>query len=355
MSKDYYKTLGVEKNASKDEIKQAFRKLAHEHHPDKGGDEAKFKEANEAYQVLGDETKRAQYDQFGSSFDGAGGFPGGAGGFSGFNGQGVNFEDLGDIFGDLFGGGFGGGGRGRARSARGSDIAVDVRLSFKESVFGVEKEIQITKNNTCERCAGIGGEPGTKMKTCKACDGSGMETTVQRTMFGNVQRQTACSVCAGRGEEPETKCTTCHGIGLQHGRSTLRVDIPSGVENGMKIRVRSQGESVGAQGDAGDLYLIVHVEADPRFHREGNDIIVHKKIGFTQAALGDVVDVDTVDGKVKLKVPVGIQPGDKLKLRGKGVQTSRGRGDQIVVIQIVTPKKLSKKEKKLLEELDLRE
>ncbi|MFH1631480.1 MAG: molecular chaperone DnaJ [bacterium] len=349
MSKDYYATLGVDKTASKDEVKRAFRRLAHEHHPDKGGDEAKFKEINEAYHILHDDEKRAQYDQFGTTFDGAGGFPGG-----GFSGQGVNFEDLGDIFGDIFGGGFGGGG-GRSRRARGADIAVDVKLSFKESVFGVEKELQVSKNSDCERCGGVGAEPGTNMKTCDACKGSGMETVVQRTMFGTMQRQTACTACQGRGEDPETKCSTCHGIGLEYGRSTIRVEIPAGIENGMQIRVRGQGEAIGASGNAGDLYLRVHVDVDPRFRREGNNIYVDKKIGFTQAALGDEVEVDTVDGKVKLKIPAGTQAGDKLKLRGKGVQTARGRGDQIVIVQVVTPTRLGRKEKKLVEELDLRE
>lgn len=352
MSKDYYKTLGVEKGASKDDLKQAFRKLAHKHHPDKGGDEAKFKEANEAYQVLSDETKKQQYDQFGSNFDGAGGggFPGG--GFSG-GGQGVNFEDLGDIFGNMFGGGGGFGGRGRAE--RGSDIAVDIKLSFKESVFGVEKEISVTKNNTCERCGGGGGEPGTSMNTCKGCDGQGAKTVVQRTILGNIQARVTCDECSGMGEIPDVKCSTCNGDGLDYGRKTLRVDIPPGVEDGMKIRVRGEGESIGVRGQKGDLYLRLHVDVDPRFQRVGDKIYVEKKIGFTQAALGDEVEVDTVDGKVKLKIPAGTQSGDKLRMRGKGVSTGRSRGDQIVVVKVVTPKKLNRKQRKVLEELDLKE
>lgn len=350
MAKDYYTTLGIDKSASKDEIKKAFRKQAHQHHPDKGGDEAKFKEANEAYQVLSDETKKQQYDQYGQTFDGAGGFPGG--GFGGGGAQGMNFEDLGDIFGNMFRGGGGFGGR---RQERGQDIMVDVKLTFKESVFGVEKEISVTKNSTCERCAGTGGEPATAMKTCTECKGQGMKTVVQRTILGQVQTQVVCPDCNGQGEIPETKCTACHGDGLDYGRKTIRVDIPPGVENGMKIRVRGEGESIGARGGRGDLFLMLHVEHDPRFERHGDKIFVQKKIGFTQAALGDDVEVDTVDGKVKLKIPAGTQSGDKLRMRGKGVFTGRSRGDQIVIIQVVTPKKLSRAQKKMLDELDLRE
>lgn len=351
MSKDYYKILGVEKSASKDELKKAFREKAHKLHPDKGGDEAKFKEVNEAYQVLNDETKRQQYDQYGSTFDGAGagGF-GGAQGFSGFSSQGMNFEDLGDIFSGMFGGGGQHSGR-----ARGSDMQMDIELSFKESVFGVEKELSVTKNNTCERCAGTGGEPSTNMKTCTDCKGEGFTITMQRTMFGNMQVRTACTVCLGTGEVPEKKCTTCHGTGLEYGRKTLRVDVPAGVEDGMRIRVRGQGESIGVQGEVGDLYLNVHVKRDIRFEREGKNIYYVKKIGFTQAALGDEVEVETVDGKATLKIPAGTQSGEKLRMRGKGVQTSRGRGDQIVIIHVQTPRKLSRQQKKLLQELDLKE
>lgn len=348
MSKDYYKTLKVEKTATKDEIKRAFRKAAHTHHPDKGGDEEKFKEVNEAYQVLSDEQKRAKYDQFGSNFDQPG--AGGAGGFGGFSGAGMNFEDLGDIFGDMFGGS-----RGGRRQQKGSDIMVDVQLNFKDSVFGAEKEVVLSKNSTCERCAGTGGEPGTKMDTCGSCSGQGMRIGMRRTILGNVQTRVACEPCHGTGEVPEKKCTTCDGIGLSYGRRVLNVNIPAGIEDGMKIRVRGQGEAIGGTGIPGDLYLRVHVKNDPRFQREGSTIYTERKIGFTQAALGDTVMVETVDGKVKLKIPTGTQSGDKLRMRGKGVQTSRGRGDQIVFVQIVTPKKLNKKQKQALEELDLKE
>lgn len=351
MSKDYYKILDVDKNASKEDLKKAFRKKAHQLHPDKGGDEAKFKEVNEAYQVLSDDTKRQQYDQFGTTFDGAGA---GAGGFGGFGGaQGMNFEDLSDLFG-MFGGG-GGGGFGGASRARGNDILVDVDLTFKESVFGVEKEVVLSRNSSCERCGGTGGEPATNMKTCSDCNGQGFKTSVQRTMLGAVQTRTTCTTCGGQGEEPEQKCSTCHGTGLEYGRKTLRVDVPGGIEDGMKIRVRGQGESIGAQGEPGDLYLRVHVKQDPRFEREGKHLFYTKSIGFTQAALGDEVEVETVDGKATLKIPAGTQSGDKLRMRGKGVKIGSSRGDQIVVVQVVTPKRLNRKEKKALEELDLKE
>lgn len=350
MSKDYYKILGVEKGAGKDEVKRAFRKLAHEHHPDKGGDQEKFKEINEAYQVLSDDTKRSQYDQFGSTFDQAGG-AGGFGGFGqGFGGQGVNFEDLGDMFSGMFGGG-----GGRTRRAQGSHIQVDLQLSFKEAVFGVEKEIQVSKNNSCERCGGVGAEPGSSMKTCGTCSGSGVQEKVQQTMLGAIKSRIACENCQGQGEVPETKCSTCHGSGMEYGKKSLRVDIPAGVDNGMKIRVRGQGESIGSAGVAGDLYVVLYVKPDERFERAGEHIYTKQKVGFTQAALGDELQVETLDGKVKLKIPAGTQSGDKLRLKGKGVPKRHGRGDMIVVVQVVTPKKLSRKQKKLMEELDLNE
>ncbi len=351
MSKDYYKILGVEKGADKNEIKRAFRKLAHEHHPDKGGDQDKFKEINEAYQVLSDDTKRSQYDQFGSTFDQAGG-AGGFGGFGGqgFSGQGMNFEDLGDMFSGMFSRG-----GGRSRRAQGSHIQVDMQLSFKEAVFGVEKEIQVSKNNSCDRCGGVGSEPGSSMKTCSTCSGSGVQEKVQQTILGSIKARTACESCQGRGEEPEDPCSTCGGSGMEYGKKSLRVEVPAGVDNGMKIRVRGQGESIGASGVAGDLYVVLYVKPDPRFERVGEHIYTHHKIGFTQAALGDEVSIETLNGKVKLKVPSGTQSSDKLRLRGKGVPKARGRGDMIVVVQVVTPKKVSRKQKKLLGELDLKE
>jgi molecular chaperone DnaJ len=354
--KDYYNILGVDKSASQDDIKRTFRKLAHEHHPDKGGKEEKFKEINEAYQVLGDEQKRKQYDQFGSAaFDGSGGGnPFGGGGFpGGFNfdfGNGGGFEDLGDILGGMFGGG-----GGRQRAQQGEHIEVRITLSFREAIFGVEKEIPLTRHSTCARCAGTMAEPGTKMKTCKTCEGKGFRVTVQRTLLGAMQMKTACDECRGTGEQPEKACTECRGTGVTHGRTTVRVDIPAGVDDGVTVRVRGEGESIGAAGEKGDLYLRIRVEPDARFKRDGSTIYVTKNIGFTQAALGDTVDIETVDGKVEVKIPQGTQSGDELRLRGKGVPTSRGRGDQIVVVNVITPTKLDKKTRELLEQANLRE
>lgn len=350
MAKDFYQILGVSKSASQDEIKQAFRKLAHKYHPDKpGGDEAKFKEINEAYQVLGEPEKRAKYDQFGSAAFENGGTGQGFGGFdfSGFQG-GAGFEDLGDMFGDLFGGGR------RQRTPRGSDIQMDVDLTFHDSVFGVEKTITLTKPSACERCGGTGGEPGSGMETCATCKGAGVEVSVQRTILGNIQSKRTCSTCSGAGETPKKACSTCRGSGVERKSRSLVVTIPAGVENGSVLRVRGEGEYLKG-GMPGDLFVRIFVKQDARFERDGFDLYSEAKIGFTQAALGTTIDVDTIDGKAELKVPAGTQSGTQFRLRGKGVQTSRGRGDQIVTIHVTTPRKLDRKQRKLLEELDLRE
>lgn len=352
MSKDYYQTLGVSKGASQEEIKRAFRKLAHQYHPDKpDGDEAKFKEANEAYQVLGDEKKRAQYDQFGSAAFENGGVGGGYGqGFGGFS-QNINMDDLGDIFGDLFG--FGNSRHARGHARRGNDIRMDADLTFQESVFGKEIEFSLTKPSKCERCGGIGAEPGSKMKTCDDCQGSGVKVISHRTMLGVMQQKTACPTCLGEGEIPETKCSQCAGSGIISGKKTLRVNIPAGVENGMTLRVRNEGEAVKG-GANGDLFVSVHVKSDPDFQRQGDTIISRVDIGFTQAALGDKIEVKTIDGLGELKIPAGTQTGAQFRLKGKGVPSRHGRGDQIIIANVVTPKKLSREQKKLLEQLDLR-
>ncbi|MBM5790049.1 molecular chaperone DnaJ [Candidatus Parcubacteria bacterium] len=351
MAKDFYQILGVAKSATQDEIKQAFRKLAHTYHPDKaGGDEAKFKEINEAYQVLGDEKKRAQYDQFGSAaFENGGfGFGQGAGGFdfSGFGGAG--FEDLGDLFGDLFGGGR------RTRARRGADIQIDTQIEFRESVFGTDKTIALTKQSACERCGGTGGEPGTGMETCKTCKGSGVEVSVQRTILGNIQNKRTCSACHGAGEIPKSPCATCHGSGTQRTQRSFVVTVPAGVEDGAVLRVRGEGEFLRG-GASGDLYVRVFVKPDARFEREGTHLYSETKIGFTQAALGDTIEVETIDGNVALKIPAGTQSGMQFRLRGKGVQTSHGRGDHLVTVIVITPRKLDRTQRKLLEELGLRE
>jgi molecular chaperone DnaJ len=357
MSKDYYKILNVDKGASQEEIKRAFRKLAHQYHPDKpNGNEDKFKEANEAYQVLGDEQKRKQYDQFGSAaFDGSagGGFGGqGFGGFGGAQGFGnINMDDLGDIFGDMFGFGGGGGRRGASRARRGQDIQVDVLLEFTDAVFGIEKDISLTKPITCERCAGTGGEPGSGMDTCTTCDGQGVIITAQRTILGMVQQKRTCSDCDGQGQVPKEKCSACYGTGVEKKEKTVTVTIPAGVDDGMTLRLRGEGEAIKG-GQAGDLFIRIRVKQDKRFERQGHTIVSEKLISFTQAALGDKVEIETVDGKVDLKIPAGTQSHTQFKLRGKGVpQSASHRGDHIVIVKVETPKKLSKKQKKLLEEL----
>jgi len=350
MSKDYYNILGAEKNASQDEIKKAFRKKAHQYHPDKeGGDEAKFKECNEAYQILGDEQKRKTYDQFGSAAFENGGAGAGQG-FGGFGGgaQGFDMGDLGDIFGDVFG--FGGA-RAKTRQRRGSDIQVDVDLSFEEAVFGSDRDIALNRTLRCERCAGLGAEPGTKMDECKTCGGSGMIDKIQRTVLGNVRARLACDDCGGDGEIAEKKCAGCSGIGVEKKQKTLTVSIPAGVDDGNMIRLRSEGEAGVHGGPEGDLFLRIHVASSKDFTREGNTIRSDVEVGFTQAALGDKIEVKTVDGKVDLKVPSGTQSGTEFKLKGKGIAGN----DHLVTVSVVTPKKLSREQKKLLDNLDLKE
>ncbi len=362
MSKDYYKTLGVDKNASQEEIKKAFRKLAHEHHPDKaGGNEAKFKEINEAYQVLGDAKKRAQYDQYGSAFEQAqagGGFSGFEGfrDFSGYtNGFNVDMEDLGDIFGglgDLFG--FGGNRRGgRSKNKRGQDIEINLTIEFLEAVFGAEKEISLRKTVSCDKCKGSGAEPGAKIETCQVCGGSGRVVKVQRTILGSIQVQTSCTSCDGEGKVYAQKCTKCHGRSVIEENVTLKVKIPAGIDNGETIRLSGQGQAGAKGGQAGDLYLRIRVNADSRFKRDGFNIMSKTQIGFSQAALGAKIDIETVDGSVDLKIPEGTQSGRVFRLRGKGVPylQGRGRGDQMVEIIVKTPTNLNKKQKDTLKEL----
>ncbi|MBD3311515.1 MAG: molecular chaperone DnaJ [Candidatus Magasanikbacteria bacterium] len=363
MSKDYYKILGVEKSASQDEIKKAFRKLAHKYHPDKpDGDEEKFKEVNEAFQVVGNEEKRKQYDQFGSTFDQQGGFGGGAswddfmraarGGGGGF--QNVNFDfggiDLGDLFGDMFG--FGGRSRGRSRN-RGSDIQVDIQLDFKEAVFGTEKEIRLTKNNNCDVCTGSGVEPGSKMNKCDTCKGQGQVRRVQQTILGAMQSVANCPDCGGQGEIPEKSCKHCGGDGRVRSESKYSVKIPAGINNGEAIRLAGKGESAGINGNPGDLYVRVHVKEDPKFKRQGFDIYTEEHISYSQAVLGDKIEIETLDGDKKLVIPAGTQSHQQFKLKNLGVPrlNRSGRGDQYVKVIVDVPKRVSRKAKKLLSEL----
>lgn len=368
MSKDYYKSLGLEKGASADEIKKAFRKKAHEYHPDKkGGDEAKFKEINEAYQILGDEQKRKQYDQYGSDFESQGGFGGGMnwddfmratrgqGGQGGFGGQagGFNFNfggvDLGDIFGDFFGGG--GGGQGRTQ--RGRDVQVDIELEFKEAVFGVEKEIRLMKNNHCDVCTGSGQEPGSKMMQCGECKGKGQVQQVQRTIFGAMQTVVQCYLCHGTGQIPEKSCKHCGGKGVTKSESKYNVKIPEGIHDGATIRLDGKGESGGVGSVPGSLYVVVHIKADKTFTREGDDIHSTIHISFPEAALGTEKEIETLDGKKKIKIPDGTQSKEKIRFKHEGVPhlRSSGRGDHYVEVIVDVPKHLSRSAKKLLEEL----
>lgn len=362
MSKDYYKTLGVEKSASQDEIKKAFRKLAHKYHPDKKtGDEAKFKEVNEAYQVLGDEQKRKQYDQFGADFAQQGGFGGGASwddfmraargqggaGFGNFDFGGV---DLGDIFGDMFG--FGGG-RSRGGTIRGRDIQVDIELDFRDAVFGTTRDIQLTKQNACDVCSGTGAEPGSKMTTCGECGGSGHVIRVQRTILGALQTRAQCHLCSGTGQMPEKSCKHCGGDGAVRSETKLTVKIPAGIHNGAAIRLSQKGEYPGVGGQAGDLYVRVHVRPDARFERDGDDIYSRAVVSFPQAALGDTVEIETLDGTKQLVIPAGTQPNQKIRLKGLGVPALHGgaRGNHYVEVVVEVPKKLNRKAKNLLEDL----
>lgn len=342
--KDYYQILGVEKGASKEEIKKAFRKLAHKYHPDKaGGDEAKFKEANEAYQVLSDDQKRAQYDQFGNSdgFAGQGGF--GGFDFSGFSAQGgpASGWDFGDIFGDIFGG---------RQTRRGRDISVDIMISFSESVFGTEKAFLISKVGNCDTCGGSGAEKGSKFKKCPTCNGQGKIRENRRSFIGTITSLRDCSTCFGKGEVPEKACSTCRGAGVIKKSEEIKVAVPPGIEPGEMIRLSGRGEAIPG-GPAGDLYIKVHVEPDKTFRREGNDLTTDLPIKLSEALLGVEKEIKTLDGDLTLKVPAGVAPGERLRVRGKGVPTGRGRGDLLVKIKFDLPKKLSKQAQKLIKDL----
>lgn len=367
MSKDYYKILGIEKTASHDEVKKAFRKLAHQYHPDKEtGNEEKFKEINEAYQVVGNEAKRKQYDQYGADFSQQGGFGGGmnwedfmrqarqGGGQSGNGGVHVDLGDLGDIFGEMFGGGFGFGGGGRSRRQQtGSDIEVRVDLTFKDAVFGIEKELELHKVSPCLRCKGDGAEPGSKISKCSTCDGHGIVEQIQRTFLGAMRSRATCPDCRGQGEIPDKPCTECTGTGVTKRLSKLKVKIPAGIEEGQAIRLTGEGETAAYGGAAGDLYVRVRVQDSKHFTRDGQTIRSNVDVSFAQAALGTKIEVETIDGPVELKIPAGTQPNTVLKLKGKGASRVGGdvRGDHLVTINLLVPKKLSKKEKKILKDL----
>ncbi len=370
MAKDYYNILGVSHDASQDDIKKAFRKLAHQHHPDKkDGNESKFKEINEAYQAIGNPERRKQYDQVGSAGGpgGPGGMPGGmswedmaraqggGGPFGGGFRQGnVEYDmgDLGDVFGDLFGFGRKSGGR-AASTQGGADIQTEMTVDFRDAVFGAEKLISLYKGVVCSHCSGNGAEPGTKIETCTTCKGAGQVEQVQRTILGAFRSASVCPDCRGEGKRAEQKCKECKGEGTAKDTEKIKVKIPAGISDGNTIRLTGKGEVGTRASGVGDLFITIRVKPDPKFKRESDEIISETEISFPQAALGTSIPVVTLDGEVSLKVPAGTQSGKVFKLKEKGVPhlRSRGRGDHLVTVNVVTPDKLSRKQKKLLEEL----
>jgi molecular chaperone DnaJ len=355
MAKDYYETLGVAKGASKEEIKKAFHKLAHKHHPDKNkGDDTKFKEVNEAYQVLSDDKKRSTYDQFGPNY--AGGYAGqgqqSGGGFGGFDfsgaqgGAGFDMGDLGDIFGDFFGGGMG-----RKQAARGRDISTEIDLSFEESIFGVSRTILLTKQSVCDICKGTGGKPGTKMETCKTCNGQGQIREMKRSILGTFATTRTCDSCHGKGQVPKEKCTECNGRGVRSKQEEITVNIPAGINAGEMVRMTGMGEAMQG-GQTGDLYIKINVRPHAVFKRDDSNLTMDVPIKLSDALLGMTYPLKTLEGNiVDVKVPEGINHGEYLRVRGKGVPSGRGRGDIILRIQIKMPNKLSRKTKELVEKL----
>jgi len=356
MSKrDYYEVLGVGKSASADEVKKAFRKAAVEHHPDKGGEEAKFKEINEAYEVLKDQSKRQRYDQFGHAGVGSNG---GGNPYSGYSGQGnpqaggVNF-DFGDLgLGDIFGSFFGGSSGGQRRQNRGRDVETSLELSFEEAVFGTEAELKLGLDDTCDHCKGKTVEPGHELKTCETCKGSGQVVRVMQTMFGNIQQASVCSTCKGRGKVPEKVCTVCNGSGVQRKNQVVKLKVPAGIDDGTTIRLREHGEAI-ANAPKGDLFVNIRVRPHKQFTREGDLILSEAHVAMIDAALGVEVDVQTVDGPIRMRVPAGTQSGTDFKLSEHGVPHLKGsgRGAHIVTIHVDTPTRLSKKQIELLREL----
>ena len=348
--KDYYEILGVQKGASKDEVKKAFRKMAAKYHPDKKtGDEEKYNEVTEAYAVLGDDKKKAEYDTYGQSFSGAGGpGAGGFGGFdfSGFQGaQGQNFEfDLNDIFQNF---GFGGGG---GRAERGRDVSIDINLTFEESIFSVTRKVLITKNNTCTHCNGSGAKPGTDLTECTTCGGQGKIRETRQSIMGAFTTVRECTTCHGLGKIPKERCPHCAGTGIARTEEEIAIKVPAGIQNGEVIRMTGRGEAI-PHGQPGDLYIKVHVEQHATIKREGSTLTTKLPSKLTDALLGGTYNVETLDGKVDIKIPAGIAHGELIRIKEKGVPLERGRGDFMVKISIETPKKLSRKARKLVEEL----
>lgn len=357
--RDYYEVLGVSKSASKDEVKKAYRKLAKEYHPDRNKDagaEEKFKEVQEAYEVLSDESKRDAYDKYGfagtQAFDGGLGGLGGLGGVEGFDFG--NLGDLSDLFGSFFGSnfsGFGGQG-GRGGNNRGEDIEVNLKVTFSEAIFGADKEFTYSRLNSCETCNGSGAKNG-KVKTCTKCGGRGKVAQVRQTMFGAIQTVTVCPTCDGTGQEIEEKCTTCGGAGRTKQQDKLSLKIPAGIPDGVTLRFAGKGNAGQRSGVAGDLFVSIEVESHPRLERRGDDIYLEENIDVVTAVLGGEISVPTVHGDIKIKVPAGSHTGQVMRLSGKGGPKFRGKGnaDQYVRINVEIPKKLTRDQQKLWEEL----
>lgn len=350
--KDYYTILGLEKGASRDEVKKAFRKMAAKYHPDKKtGDEEKYKEITEAYAVLGDEKKKAEYDTYGHAFNGGGGSGAGFGGFNwqdfagaqgGFGGQGFEF-DINDIFQNF---GFGGG----QQVQRGRDVSIDINLNFQESIFGVTRKVLITKNNTCSSCNGTGAKQGTAMENCNTCAGNGKIRESRQSIMGSFTTVRECSTCRGTGKVPKERCGACAGAGVARTQEEITIKVPAGIQNGEVIRMTGRGEAM-PNGQPGDMYIKVHVEAHKTIKREGSTLTTKLPIKLTDALLGATYSVETLDGAIDIKIPEGITHGELIRIKGKGVPYDGGRGDFMVKVSIETPKKLSRNARKLIEEL----
>lgn len=346
---EFYDRLGVSKNASQDEIKKAYRKLSKKYHPDinkEAGAEDKYKEIQEAYETLGDEQKRSNYDQFGAA-GAQGGFGGGTGGFGGFDGAG--FGGFEDIFSSFFGGGAS---RNPNAPRQGDDLQYRVHLKFEEAIFGTEKEIKYNREGQCRTCSGSGAKPGTSPVTCSRCHGTGFINVDSQTPLGIMRRQVTCDVCHGRGKEIKDPCTTCHGTGHETQAHSVHVKIPAGVETGQQVRLTGQGEAGFNGGTYGDLYVIVQVDSSDQFERDGSTIYYKLNLNFVQAALGDSIEIPTVHGNVELTIPEGTQTGKRFRLRGKGAPSLRGgsMGDQYVTVNVVTPTSLNDKQREALHE-----
>jgi molecular chaperone DnaJ len=353
MQKDYYKILGVEKNASSEDIKKAYYKLAHQHHPDKKeGDESKFKEINEAYQILSDKDKRSNYDKFGTSFNN--------GSTGGFNQQNVNWEDvmggfggIEDIF-DMFGEGFGMGRKKQKDVRTGKNLEIILELDLESILKNQEKELIINKQTTCSRCQGSGAEPGTKIKECFTCRGTGRVQEIRKTFLGTFSQYTVCPECQGEGLKPENPCNVCKGEGRIKKEEKIKVNIPAGVDNNQIIKVKGKGEAGKRGGENGDLYIRIGIKPHKVFKRSGDDLYMIVEIAFSQATLGDKIKIPTLEGeKINVKIPAGIESGKVLKISKEGIPhfSSIGRGNLYLQVNIKTPDKLTRKQKELLEEL----